>query len=155
MYGRVRTMRIVKGQKTKIRNATNSDDHQRRLTTPISMSMWMIDQGKPDKISSLKCPPRYWLTQHFPVWIYGSFVNRGVLTTEGNIINIIKFQIWSNHQGENTFNIIKNVKTMIKSSGITYNSKLEKILSISSIFKYDQILSEETHSTSSIMEEIW
>ena len=47
-------VRIVKGQKTKIRNATNGDDHQRRLTTPISMSMWMIDQGKPDKISSLK-----------------------------------------------------------------------------------------------------
>ena len=54
-------MSNVKGQKTKIRNVTNSDDHQRRLPTPISMSMWMIDQGKPDKISSLKCPPGYFL----------------------------------------------------------------------------------------------
>ena len=66
-----------------------------------------------------------WLTQHFPVWIYGSFVNRGVLTTDGNIINIINFQIWSNPQRENTFNIFNNGKNMIKSSGITYNSKLE------------------------------
>ena len=54
-------MRNVKGQKTKIRNAINGDDHQRRLPTPIAMSMWMIDQGKPDKISPLKCPPRYFL----------------------------------------------------------------------------------------------
>ena len=54
MCVRVRTMRDVKGQKTKIRNVINGDDHQRRLTTPISMSMWMIDQEKPDKISSLK-----------------------------------------------------------------------------------------------------
>ena len=37
--GRVRTMRNVKEQKTKIRNVINGDDHQRRFTTPISMSM--------------------------------------------------------------------------------------------------------------------
>ena len=37
--GRVRTIRNVKEQKTKIRNVINGDDHQRRFTTPISMSM--------------------------------------------------------------------------------------------------------------------
>ena len=42
-----------------------------------------------------------------------------------NIINIINFQIWSNPQRENTFNIFNNGKNIIKSSGITYNSKLE------------------------------
>ena len=92
------------------------------ISEDLSISMWMIDQRKPDKMSSLKCLPRYFfkLTHTTFSCLNLWHMCKPKLQVGGNIIN--------------------NGRNVVKSSEITYNSQLEEILSLSSIFKCGQII---------------
>ena len=126
--GRVRTMRNVKGQKTKIRNVINGDDQQRRL---ININ---VDDRSAEtrqyvlfevfsEIFSLN-----WLKQHFSVWIYDTCVNQNSKLEE--TLSIME-EMWSNRQKLLTtrswrkYYHYHQFSNVVKSSGITYNSKLE------------------------------